>query len=53
VPSPGGCTLTDTIDALGKAARDGAGRHVCLDRLEHELAGTQVLAGIFAGSRGP
>jgi uncharacterized protein YndB with AHSA1/START domain len=36
-----GCvlTLTDTIDELGKAARDGAGWHVCLDLLEHDLDG--------------
>jgi uncharacterized protein YndB with AHSA1/START domain len=33
-------TLLDTIDTLGKAARDGAGWHVCLDQLEHELDGT-------------
>ena len=35
------CTLTlvDTIDAVGKAARDGAGWHECLDRLEDELRG--------------
>jgi uncharacterized protein YndB with AHSA1/START domain len=35
-----GCTLTltDTIDELGKAARDAAGWHVCLDLLEHDLA---------------
>ena len=26
-------TLTDTFDELGKAARDGAGWHECLDRL--------------------
>jgi uncharacterized protein YndB with AHSA1/START domain len=32
-------TLTDTIDELGKAARDGAGWHECLDLLEIELAG--------------
>jgi uncharacterized protein YndB with AHSA1/START domain len=30
-------TLLDTIDALGKAARDGAGWHTCLDLLEHHL----------------
>jgi uncharacterized protein YndB with AHSA1/START domain len=37
----GGCTLTltDTIDELGKAARDAAGWHVCLDRLEGALDG--------------
>lgn len=33
-------TLTDTIDELGKAARDGAGWHACLDLLEHELGGS-------------
>lgn len=32
-------TLLDTLDELGKAARDGAGWHVCLDRLEHHLDG--------------
>jgi len=42
VPSKGGCTLvlSDTIDELGKAARDGAGWHTCLDALEHHLDGT-------------
>jgi uncharacterized protein YndB with AHSA1/START domain len=34
-------TLTDTLDELGKAARDGAGWHECLDYLEAELAGKQ------------
>ena len=33
-------TLLDTIDELGKAARDAAGWHVCLDHLEHHLDGT-------------
>jgi uncharacterized protein YndB with AHSA1/START domain len=39
----GGTTLTlkDTIDQVGKAARDGAGWHVCLDGLEHALDGTE------------
>lgn len=32
-------TLVDTIDELGKAARDGAGWHVCLDALEAALDG--------------
>jgi uncharacterized protein YndB with AHSA1/START domain len=32
-------TLTDTIDEIGKAARDGAGWHECLDYLEAELDG--------------
>jgi uncharacterized protein YndB with AHSA1/START domain len=30
-------TLLDTLEALGKAARDGAGWHTCLDALEAEL----------------
>jgi uncharacterized protein YndB with AHSA1/START domain len=33
-------TLLDTFDELGKAARDGAGWHACLDTLEYELAGS-------------
>src|ERR1700748_3716357 len=33
-------TLTDTFDELGKAARDAAGWHECLDRLVGELDGT-------------
>jgi uncharacterized protein YndB with AHSA1/START domain len=42
-PAGDGCVLTllDTIDEQGKAARDGAGWHVCLDKLEHHLAGTE------------
>ena len=32
-------TLTDTFDDLGKAARDAAGWHECLDRLVSELDG--------------
>src|SRR5207248_450061 len=32
-------TFVDTFDELGKAARDGAGWHECLDRLVSELAG--------------
>jgi uncharacterized protein YndB with AHSA1/START domain len=41
-PSGSGSTLTllDTFDELGKAARDGAGWHVCLDALERNLDGT-------------
>ncbi|MGA2519356.1 MAG: SRPBCC domain-containing protein [Acidimicrobiales bacterium] len=36
------CTLTlsDTIDELGKAARDAAGWHTCLDLLEAGLTGS-------------
>ncbi|WP_327065341.1 SRPBCC family protein [Kitasatospora sp. NBC_01250] len=38
----GGCTLVllDTLDERGKAARDGAGWHECLDRLAAALDGT-------------
>jgi len=32
-------TLTDTFDDLGKAARDAAGWHECLDRLVSDLDG--------------
>ena len=32
-------TFIDTFDQLGKAARDGAGWHVCLDALAYHLAG--------------
>jgi uncharacterized protein YndB with AHSA1/START domain len=37
----GGCTLTllDTIDEIGKAARDSAGWHECLDLLTFHLDG--------------
>ena len=40
-PDHGGCTfvLTDTFAELGKAARDAAGWHVCLDFLEQHLQG--------------
>jgi uncharacterized protein YndB with AHSA1/START domain len=38
-PREGGCTLTllDTFGELGKAARDAAGWHECLDLLSDEL----------------
>ena len=40
-PEGDGCVLTfvNTFDDLGKAARDAAGWHVCLDVLGHYLAG--------------
>jgi uncharacterized protein YndB with AHSA1/START domain len=40
-PTPDGCTLTllDTFDEQGKAARDAAGWHACLDRLAAALDG--------------
>ncbi|HKW68964.1 MAG TPA: SRPBCC family protein [Candidatus Dormibacteraeota bacterium] len=34
-------TLIDTIDDVGKAARDAAGWHVCLDALEAALDGRE------------
>jgi uncharacterized protein YndB with AHSA1/START domain len=42
-PEGEGCVLTfvDTFAELGKASRDGAGWHVCLDLLEHHLAGQE------------
>jgi len=38
-----GCVLTfeQTFDELGKAARDGAGWHVCLDVLGYHLSGEE------------
>jgi uncharacterized protein YndB with AHSA1/START domain len=41
-PVDGGCELTFTtrFGEVGKAARDAAGWHVCLDLLEHSLDGT-------------
>jgi uncharacterized protein YndB with AHSA1/START domain len=47
----GGCTLTlmDTIGELGRAARDGAGWHACLDVLEAALDGRA--ATLTAGDR--
>ena len=37
-------TLTDTFDDVGKAARDAAGWHECLDLLVSDLDGTPPLA---------
>ena len=37
-------TLTDTFDDLGKAARDAAGWHECLERLTADLDGTPLPA---------
>jgi hypothetical protein len=36
--------LTVLLEAQDKAARDGAGWHVCLDRLEQRLAGSHGAA---------
>jgi uncharacterized protein YndB with AHSA1/START domain len=40
-PTDGGTELTllDTLAERGKAARDGAGWHTCLDALERDLSG--------------
>jgi uncharacterized protein YndB with AHSA1/START domain len=35
-------TLLDTFAELGKAARDAAGWHTCIDVLEHHLNGTEA-----------
>ena len=35
-------TLLDSFDELGKASRDGAGWHVCLDQLAYSLAGAEM-----------
>ncbi len=42
VPADGGCTfvLTDAFSELGKAARDAAGWHTCLDFLVEHVAGS-------------
>jgi uncharacterized protein YndB with AHSA1/START domain len=42
-PNDGGSllTLVDTLDEHGKAARDAAGWHVCLDVLDSHLAGAE------------
>ena len=42
-PGDGGTVLTfvNTFDELGKAARDAAGWHACLDILGYELAGDE------------
>jgi uncharacterized protein YndB with AHSA1/START domain len=37
-------TLTDTFDDVGKAARDAAGWHECLERLTDDLDGTPLPA---------
>lgn len=42
-PTPEGTELTllDTLEELGKAARDGAGWHTCLDALDAALDGAE------------
>ncbi len=39
IPEGTELTLLDTLEEHGKAARDGAGWHACLDGLEHGLRG--------------
>jgi uncharacterized protein YndB with AHSA1/START domain len=53
-------TLLDTFDEQGKAARDAAGWHVCLNALERELGGSatpddawQTLNGVYVKKFGP
>ena len=43
-PTESGCTFTllDTIEEVGKAARDSAGWHMCVDALENSLNGTDA-----------
>lgn len=50
VPTDAGSVLTllDTIDDLGKAARDGAGWHVCLEALRQHLAGQDSIGTVPA-----
>jgi uncharacterized protein YndB with AHSA1/START domain len=45
-------TFTDTFDEYGKAARDGAGWHACVENLVHELDGTAPPADGVAHWRG-
>ena len=47
-PSADGTVLTllDTLDEVGKAARDGAGWHVCLDGLALHLDGAPSARGV-------
>src|SRR3954447_24753703 len=51
----GGCVLTliNRFDELGKAARDAAGWHACLDALEASLTGLRMDAGARWGEVHP
>jgi len=51
----GGCVLTliNRFDEVGKAARDAAGWHACLDALEASLAGASIDAGRVWGEVHP
>jgi uncharacterized protein YndB with AHSA1/START domain len=46
-PADSGCVLTliNRFDEVGKAARDAAGWHACLDVLEASLSGSSIDAG--------
>jgi uncharacterized protein YndB with AHSA1/START domain len=54
-PADSGCVLTliNRFDEIGKAARDAAGWHACLDVLEAALAGESVDAGARWGAVHP
>ena len=45
-------TLLDTLEERGKAARDGAGWHTCLDALERSLGGDAAARDEMDGWRG-
>jgi uncharacterized protein YndB with AHSA1/START domain len=53
--SGSGCVLTliNRFDEVGKAARDAAGWHACLDALEASLAGTPIDPGSVWGEVHP
>jgi hypothetical protein len=44
------CMLLDTFAEQGKAARDAAGWHVCLDALAQHLAGEKSILGAVWGA---
>ena len=54
-PSGSGCVLTliNRFDEIGKAARDAAGWHACLDALSATLDGSSVDAGAVWQFRAP
>lgn len=53
-PTPGGCVLTliNRFDEIGKAARDAAGWHACLDGLEAWLDGRPADDGVWQAVHG-
>jgi uncharacterized protein YndB with AHSA1/START domain len=54
-PSGSGCVLTliNRFDEIGKAARDAAGWHACLDALEASLDDVEIDAGVRWGEVHP